>query len=54
MRVLLGGVAAALALTFAPHASATHSPACAEEIQIVCDVINLVDGLVCVPKFHAC
>ncbi len=50
VRVLLG--AAAVALSLAPAASATHS--CAEGFETVCTVTHLVQNATCHPKFNPC
>ena len=40
MRVLLGGLAVALAVVTAPAASASHHVDCASPIAVACGVIN--------------
>ncbi|HEV2889106.1 MAG TPA: hypothetical protein VGX28_01900 [Frankiaceae bacterium] len=49
-RLLLG--AAAVALSLAPAASATHS--CAQGLETLCDVQHLVQNLTCNPKLNPC
>ena len=55
MRVLLGGVAAALAVTLVPQpASASHHATCAEGFEIICTVIDLLEQTCVETKYTPC
>lgn len=55
MRVLLGGVAAALALTAVPQPAAAQSRTrCVPEFAVVCFVINTVHNTCVHPKVTSC
>ena len=54
-RLLLGGIASAMALTLAPQpASANHLVACNEGFEVICTVIDLTERVVCNPKYLTC